>query len=434
MSRAPKDNISCGGDINNWRPVASFVKFSTKGVAPRYVDLSSTLVLNQKCIRNHSIDYSFAQYISGDQKISDAKYLKSGDILFNSTGQGTAGRCAFVKHLPSDVKVTIDSHILLLRCSSYHEAQCLSYALYSFEKTLQSFMDGSTGQAELDKVRVFNLLTKIPKDGAKQKKIAAVLSALDAKIELNNRINAELEAMAKTLYDYWFVQFDFPDAKGHPYKSSGGKMVYSKKLKREIPAGWNVEPLIDCCSVIDCLHSKKPDACFEADKYFLIQLENILDNGLLDVTAKYHVSKADYETWTSRIEIRNYDVVMTNAGRIAAFAQVPEYIVCGIGRNITAIRPNSISPSYFFLSLSGLDVQKQISANLDHGAFFKSFNVKGIKILQLIRPAEQIETVFERMAAPIIKKRQLVMNENQRLSGLRDFLLPMLMNGQVRVG
>jgi type I restriction enzyme S subunit len=76
-------------------------------------------------------------------------------------------------------------------------------------------------------------------DKNQQQKIAAVLSALDAKIDCNNRINAELEAMAKTLYDYWFVQFDFPDANGKPYKSSGGKMVYNATLKREIPAGWS---------------------------------------------------------------------------------------------------------------------------------------------------------------------------------------------------
>ena len=76
-------------------------------------------------------------------------------------------------------------------------------------------------------------------DKVQQKKISAALSALDTKIDCNNRINAELEAMAKTLYDYWFVQFDFPDTSGKPYKSSGGKMVYNSTLKREIPVGWN---------------------------------------------------------------------------------------------------------------------------------------------------------------------------------------------------
>ncbi|MBK8704175.1 MAG: restriction endonuclease subunit S [Saprospiraceae bacterium] len=94
-----------------------------------------------------------------------------------------------------------------------------------------SFMTGSSGQSELDKVVLMNLKTKMPTDRTTQQKIASVLSTLDSKIELNNRINAELEAMAKTLYDYWFVQFDFPDENGKPYKSNGGKMVWNEALK-----------------------------------------------------------------------------------------------------------------------------------------------------------------------------------------------------------
>ena len=105
---------------------------------------------------------------------------------------------------------------------------------------------------ELTKIKCWNYLNPRFPDLNEQQKIASVLSALDSKIELNNRINAELEAMAKTLYDYWFVQFDFPiseeqaiamgkpELKGKPYKSSGGKMVYNKELKREIPEGWQM--------------------------------------------------------------------------------------------------------------------------------------------------------------------------------------------------
>lgn len=82
-----------------------------------------------------------------------------------------------------------------------------------------------------------NVPLNVPSQGT-QKKIAAVLSTLDAKIDYNNRVNVELETMAKTIYDYWFVQFDFPDANGKPYKSSGGRLVYNSKLKRGIPDGW----------------------------------------------------------------------------------------------------------------------------------------------------------------------------------------------------
>ena len=88
-----------------------------------------------------------------------------------------------------------------------------------------------------------------------QQKIAAVLSALDDKIEVNNKINAELEAMAKTLYDYWFVQFDFPNTEGKPYKSSGGKMVYNSTLKREIPEGWEVKFVDDLLRKNERVHS-----------------------------------------------------------------------------------------------------------------------------------------------------------------------------------
>ena len=86
-------------------------------------------------------------------------------------------------------------------------------------------------------------------DIANQIKIASVLSSLDSKIELNNRINTELEAMAKTLYDYWFVQFDFPDDNGKPYKTSGGKMVWNDVLKRDIPEGWNCVELSDIANI-----------------------------------------------------------------------------------------------------------------------------------------------------------------------------------------
>lgn len=308
------------------------------------------------------------------------------------------------------------------------------YVYYFLKTQYNELRNLSSGvRKNLNSDAIKNFVIRLPRELRDQNKIAAVLSALDAKIDCNNRINAELEAMAKVLYDYWFVQFDFPDAHGKPYKTAGGEMVYNATLKRDIPKGWEVEPLIKSCEVIDCLHSKKPDFTFENAGEYLLQLENILDNGQIDLSNKYFVSRDDYKLWTSRIEVKEHDVVMTNAGRVAAFAQIPSGVVCGIGRNITAIRPKEIQPNFFYLSLSGKDVQKQILTNLDQGAFFKSFNVKGIKILNSVRPGFGIEDRFERVITPFIKKRHEVMAENQQLAQLRDWLLPMLMNGQVTV-
>jgi type I restriction enzyme S subunit len=112
--------------------------------------------------------------------------------------------------------------------------------VYYFLKTqyneLRSLSSGV--RKNLNSEDIKNFVIRLPQELKDQRKVAAVLSALDAKIDCNNRINAELEAMAKALYDYWFVQFEFPDANGKPYKSSGGKMVYNATLGREIPLGW----------------------------------------------------------------------------------------------------------------------------------------------------------------------------------------------------
>ena len=120
-----------------------------------------------------------------------------------------------------------------------------TFFLYNYLKTLDlSSLDSGTGVPSMTFNSYYDLKIYLPSIETQQK-IAAVLSSLDAKIALNNHINTELEAMAKTLYDYWFVQFDFPDANGKPYKTSGGKMVYNSALKREIPDGWQDYSLWD---------------------------------------------------------------------------------------------------------------------------------------------------------------------------------------------
>ena len=358
-------------------------------------------------------------------KESNIKLLNKGDVIISA--RGTVGVLAQIGK-----PMCFNQSCFGLRGKKeLIDNDFLYYVLKNYIHNLKKKSQGSV--FDTINIKSFDLMEIDIPNYASQCDIASVLSVLDQKIELNNRINAELEAMAKTLYDYWFVQFDFPNEDGKPYKSSGGKMVYNTTLKREIPLGWKTESILNNCNIIDCLHSKKPDLVWESENYYLLQLENILDNGLIDISEKYYVSQKDYFIWTSRIELKQHDIVMTNAGRTAAFAQIPNHINCGIGRNITAIRPINISPNYFFLSLSSIDIQRQILTSLDNGAFFKSFNVRGIKALQLLRPINKIEHKFEDTIKGIIDKRNLLVKENFELKKLRDWLLPMLMNGQVTV-
>ena len=140
----------------------------------------------------------------------------------------------------ADKKSGCSADVLVFEVNKLNHPKFIYYTLFR-DDFFDHMMKGSKGtkMPRGDKTQILEFL--IPDfDFADQQKIAKVLSDLDAKIELNNKINAELETMAKTLYDYWFVQFDFPDANEKPYKTSGGKMVWNEELKREIPDGWEV--------------------------------------------------------------------------------------------------------------------------------------------------------------------------------------------------
>jgi len=123
------------------------------------------------------------------------------------------------------------------------DSDYIYYCLRNNSKLIRNAATGSTAVPILNKTDFESLKLKIHENIFQQQQIASVLSSLDSKIELNNRINHELEQMAKLLYDYWFVQFEFPDKAGKPYKTSGGKMVWNEELKREIPEGWKMKRL-----------------------------------------------------------------------------------------------------------------------------------------------------------------------------------------------
>ncbi len=266
-----------------------------------------------------------------------------------------------------------------------------------------------------------------------QEKIGNLFSFIDRKIALNKKMNQKLEAMAKRLYDYWFVQYDFPDKNGHPYKNTGGKMVYNDQLKREIPIGWEVLDINNLCQVVDCLHSKKPDYCFEDERFYLLSLENITKDGYIDLSDKYYISQKDFEEWTSRICVKEHDFLFTNAGRAGDMGMVPKGVKCAIGRNITSVRPIAINPWYLRCFFKSLYMREQILGNLDQGSFFMSFNVRSIKKLKILIPPPEILDMFLEKTKSYLSEIENNLSEIAKLTALRDRLLPLLMNGQVKI-
>ncbi|MFA5298730.1 MAG: restriction endonuclease subunit S [Lutibacter sp.] len=361
-------------------------------------------------------------------------YAIKNDLIF--TAVGTIGQVGIIDEKLKFKEYVISNKQLRVRFDNSKITPLFAYYWFSsywIQKLIRQRNVGST--VPLINLSVLKgLPITFPKSINVQNNIVDILENISQKIELNNKINRELEAMAKLLYDYWFVQFDFPDENGKSYKSSGGKMVFNEELKREIPEGWEVKKLSTCCKIVDCLHSKKSNYIFENENKYLLQLENIKEDGLLDLSKKYYVSNSEYKRWTTRIEVQDNDLVITNAGRVAGLAQIPKNVKAGIGRNITAIRPTKVEPTFLYYTFQGAEMERQIKLNTDTGSFFKSLNVRGIKELFVIRPPKPLENEFERINLKNRRMRELNSEQNQKLTELRDWILPMLMNGQVRVG
>lgn len=392
---------------------------------------SGLYFISVKDLSDYNINYYNAREITPNDFEQNYKRtnLEEGDTIYANTGD-TIGKSIFVKNNKLVSKTSFQKSIAVLKPNiNIIEPRYLYYLMKYETPRLRKVATGS-GQKNLllSTMRDFKVTIH---DRKRQKQICSLLGLLDDKIEINNKINDELENMAKTIYDYWFLQFEFPNEEGKPYKSSGGKMVWNEELKREIPEGWKVNNILNVCDVVDCLHSKKPTYCKEYEDYYLLTLENLTEKGYIDLSKKYYISKTDYEKWTSRILVKENDFVVTNAGRAGDIGKIPYGVKCAIGRNLTAIRPKNINPYYLRQFFKSNYLKEQVLSNLDCGSFFMSFNVKSIKSLNVLIPNEDIMKKSIDILKSIILKIENNIVENQELTSLRDFLLPLLMNGQV---
>ncbi|HBD7396262.1 restriction endonuclease subunit S [Legionella longbeachae] len=398
-----------------------------KGITPKYVDFSQVLVLNQKCIRNFNICYEFAQYHDSNKSFPVNKVVRVGDILINSTGKGTAGRIAFVKELPSELTVIVDSHILILRSIEFYTAGCLAYSLYNIEYLLQTFLDGSTGQGEFDKQRLFNIFTALPLI-EKRENTYKLLSYFDKKIELNNRINAELEAMAKLIYDYWFVQFEFPDVNGKPYKSSGGKMDYKHELNWEIPIDWKVGYCSELFKFNPSLSIKKGKICPYIDMNSL-------------PTAGFMTSTPTQKSFSGGMKFQNGDVLLARItpclenGKTGLVSLLEKDDEIGFGSTeFIVLRGKNFDLRCFGSCLARSEkFRKYAISKMTGTSGRKRVNYTDLESYIIPIPDETLLRKFEDLLSPFFKIMTNNIKENQILSDLRDWLLPMLMNGQVIV-
>lgn len=185
--------------MSEWKrkKLKDLLSFQRKGITPSYTNepQGAVLVLNQKCNRDYSINTAEAQYNDiMKKKVSPDLMLQPGDVLVNSTGKGTLGRVA--QYCGSEYPATVDSHMLVMRATEELDAVFFGYAIKQFQSILMTKGIGSSGQEELDKLSLNEIKISYPVNLSQQRTIAAILNALDEKIELNRRLNDNLAHLA----------------------------------------------------------------------------------------------------------------------------------------------------------------------------------------------------------------------------------------------
>lgn len=264
-----------------------------------------------------------------------------------------------------------------------------------------------------------------------QQRIGNFLYVLDEKIALNRKINATLEAMAKTLYDYWFVQFDFPDENGKPYKTSGGNMIYSAELGSDIPAGWEVTSLEDKISIIRGISYTTEN--LSADGAPMINLasisrkRNYIPDGL-----KYFVGTVPEE---KKLQAMDMLIACTDLTRQAEIIGSPILVMNDkeytFSMDLAKLKvvDERINELYLYMTLR-TDFYHQYIVGFASGTTVLHLNVKGIDWYKILIPPIDLQKKFAQMMQDFYLETCKNITENSQLAELRDWLLPMLMNGQ----
>ena len=297
------------------------------------------------------------------------------------------------------------------------------------QKYFEANASGSGQRYTLTNEIIEGFPVPVPDDISIQDDFGKLCSEIDSKISNNTAICSDLEAMAKLLYDYWFVQFDFPDENGKPYKSSGGKIVWNDELKREIPAGWEVKPLSDLCSFMNGINYDKNEVGNK--KYRIVNVRNITASSLL-------LDDSDFDeivlksSQAERYLIADSDILIARSGTPGATRLLlnndGNTIFCGF---IIRCAPNDVALRYYLTYV--LKRLEGTTATKTGGSILQNVSQDTLGRVMVIVPNETITDSFTKRIEGLHSLMQNAMIENQQLASLRDFLLPMLMNGQVKV-
>ena len=385
-------------------------------------------------IKNQDYNHIPRRYIS--KRSYENKLLQVGDIIVEKSGgsptQSTGRVCLITPELIEKLQsVDCSNFCAAFRVKKEWNAEYIYlYIQYFYNMGAFFNFEGKTsGIKNLQLEQAYQAIEIKPISIAVQKKLAKTIRTIDGKMAINRSINQNLEAMAKQLYEYWFMQFDFPNEEGKPYKSSGGAMVWNEKLKREIPISWETK-LID--DVAEIYNGATPSTMNELN--YGGNIVWITPKDLSDQKQKFvyqgerNISQVGYDSCSTHLLPSN-TILMSSRAPIGLLAIAKTELCTNQGfKSFVSKSGNTAIYLYYYLQYHIRQIEQ-----LGTGTTFKEVSREDILKFPILKPSDDVLDLWEEMVS-VLNNRQLeIQKENESLTKQRDELLPLLMNGQVSV-
>lgn len=356
--------------------------------------------------------------------------IKKGDILITRTSETVdelAMSCVALKDYP---RATYSGFVKRLRPKTTGVAYDKYMAFFLRSKYFRKVINSNTIMTLRASFNedIFSFLTLYLPDYEEQVKIGDMLYNIERKISVNKKINDNLEQQAKLLYDYWFTQFDFPDENGEPYRSSGGKMVWNEQLKRTIPDGWTTNPLSDIFT-FKSGYSFSSDLYEVSGKYKLLTIKNVQNNGInLNVDNYINVLPDNVPDYCL---LKAQDILMSLTGNVGRVG-IMYADNCLLNQRVALAEPVNINQRVFVYFLLKSDIIHKQYEMIANGSSQQNLSpIEAEKVIIAYNP--EVATKFSTLCNEYLNTIVSNLAENQELINIRDWLLPILMNGQATI-
>lgn len=406
-------------EFRNLKPLKEITTLVKRGITPKYSNIAGIEVINQRCIRDGRIDFNLVRNHDPNKNFSNEKKLKKYDVLVNSTGVGTLGRVAQFYNDNLEVIYTADSHVTIIRAEDHINKVYFGYAIKEKENFIESMGEGSTGQAELSRIRLEEeVFINVPPIKI-QNNIAEILLNIDKKIEINNKIIENLESQAQAIFKSWFVDFE-PFQDGNFVESELGL----------VPEGWEVGKLGK--SKLGKIISSGIDE-FNDEKIYLATAD-VSDTSINNISTKVTFDDRPSRANMQPKPLSVWFAKMKNSRKLIFVDPTDKEIINKMifSTGFAGIQANENSFTYLWSYLLSNDFDK-IKNSYAMGTTMQAINNKNINNILIAIPTDSILKEFSTITKPMIEIISNLRNQNEKLAQTRDTLLPKLMSGEIDV-